>query len=120
MIHNKKLNSIVMELFIRSRKVNISIVFITQSYFKVPKYVRLNTSHFFYYNDNREDDVKAEEYVKAENGAENAYIGDEYKDTIGRIFKYGLTDGGLHLSYFDNRQFDLTDMVEKISGKIKH
>ena len=47
MIHNKKLNSIVCELFIRSRKLNISLVFITQSYFKVPKDVRLNTSHFF-------------------------------------------------------------------------
>ena len=46
MIHNKKLNSIVAELFIRGRKLNISIVFITQSYFKVPKDVRLNTSHF--------------------------------------------------------------------------
>ena len=47
MINNKKLNSIVTELFIRSRKLNISLVFITQSYFKVPKDVRLNTSHFF-------------------------------------------------------------------------
>ena len=47
MIHNKKLNSIVTELFIRGRKINISLVFITQSYFKVPKDVRLNTSHFF-------------------------------------------------------------------------
>ena len=46
-IHNKKLNSIVTELFIRGRKLNISLVFITQSYFKVPKDVRLNTSHFF-------------------------------------------------------------------------
>ena len=46
MIHNKKLNSIVTELFIRGRKLNISLVFITQSYFKVPN-VRLNTSHFF-------------------------------------------------------------------------
>ena len=35
------------ELFIRGRKLNISLVFITQSYFKVPKDVRLNTSHFF-------------------------------------------------------------------------
>ena len=35
MIHNKKLNSIVTELFIRGRKLNISLVFITQSYFKV-------------------------------------------------------------------------------------
>ena len=47
MIHNKKLNSIVTELFIRGRKLNISLVFITQSYFKVPKNVRMNTSHFF-------------------------------------------------------------------------
>ena len=47
MIHNKKLNSIVTELFIRGRKLNIYLVFITQSYFKVPKNVRLNTSHHF-------------------------------------------------------------------------
>ena len=47
MINNKKLNSIVTELFIRGRKLNISLAFITQSYFKVPKDVRLNTSHFF-------------------------------------------------------------------------
>ena len=46
MINNKKLNSIVTELFIRGRKCNISLVFITQSHFKVPKNVRLNTTHF--------------------------------------------------------------------------
>ena len=47
-IKNKKLNSIVTELFIRGRKINISLVFITQSYFQVPKDVRLNTTYFFY------------------------------------------------------------------------
>ena len=47
MIHNKKLNSIVTQLFIRDRKLSISLVFITQSYFKVSKDLRLNTSHFF-------------------------------------------------------------------------
>ena len=47
MINNKKLNSIVTELFIRGRKLNISLAFITQSYFKVPKDVRLNSTHFF-------------------------------------------------------------------------
>ena len=47
MINTKKLNSIVTELFIRSRKLNISLVFITQSYFKVRKDVRLNTTRFF-------------------------------------------------------------------------
>ena len=47
MINNKKLNSIVTELFIRGRKLSISLVFITQSYFKVPKDVSLNSTHFF-------------------------------------------------------------------------
>ena len=47
MIHNKKLDSIVTKLFIRGRKLNIPLVFITRSYFKVPKDVRLNTAHFF-------------------------------------------------------------------------
>ena len=47
MLNNKKLNSILTELFIRGRNLNISIVFITQSYFKVSKDVRLNSTHFF-------------------------------------------------------------------------
>ena len=47
MINNKKLNPIVTELFLRGRKLNISTVFITQSYFKVLKDVRLNSMHFF-------------------------------------------------------------------------
>ena len=47
MINSKKLNSVVTKLFIRGRKLNISLVFITQSYLKVPKDVRLNSTHFF-------------------------------------------------------------------------
>ena len=47
MINNKKLNSIVTKLFIKGRKLNISLVFIRQSYFKVPKDVRLNTTRYF-------------------------------------------------------------------------
>ena len=47
MISNKKLNLVVTALFIRGRKLGISIVFITQSYFKVPKDVRLNSTYFF-------------------------------------------------------------------------
>ena len=46
-INNNKLCSIVTELFIRSRKLNIFLVFITKSYFKVARDVRLNTTHFF-------------------------------------------------------------------------
>ena len=43
---NKKFQSIIKELFIRCRKINISLVFITQSYFSVPKDVRLNSTHY--------------------------------------------------------------------------
>ena len=74
MIHNKKLNSIVTELFIRGRKLNISLVFITQSYFKVPKDVRLNTTHFFIANipnkrelqqiaTNRSSDISPKDFI---------------------------------------------------------
>ena len=43
---NKRFQSIIKELFIRCRKLNISLVFITQSYFSVPKDVRLNSTHY--------------------------------------------------------------------------
>ena len=50
MINNSKLNPIVTELFIRGRKLNISIVFITQSYFKLPKDVRFKYTFFQHEN----------------------------------------------------------------------
>ena len=50
MINSKRLNSIITELFIKGRKLNISLAFMTQSYVKVPKDVRLNSTHFFIMN----------------------------------------------------------------------
>ena len=47
MLSNKKLNPIVTKLFIRGRKLNISLLFITQSYFAIPKNIRLNSMHYF-------------------------------------------------------------------------
>ena len=47
MLRSKKLNPIVTELFIRGRKLNISLVFITQSYVAVSKNIRLNSTHYF-------------------------------------------------------------------------
>ena len=44
---NKKFQAIINELFIRCRKLNISLIFTTQSYFAVPKDARLNTTHHF-------------------------------------------------------------------------
>ena len=43
---NKKFQSIIKELFVRCRKLNVSLVFITQSYFSFPKDVRLNSTHY--------------------------------------------------------------------------
>ena len=70
MINNKRLDLIVTELFIRRRKSNISLVFITQSYFKVPKDVRLNTTHSFIaeilnrreISRNHSSDIKTEDF----------------------------------------------------------
>ena len=47
MLNNKKLNPIVTELFIRDEKLKISLVFSTQSYFVVPKDIRLKSTHYF-------------------------------------------------------------------------
>ena len=43
---NKKFQTIIKEFFIRCRKLNISLVFITRSYFSIPKDVRLNSTHY--------------------------------------------------------------------------
>ena len=48
MVSNKKLNPLVTELCIRGRKLNISIAFITQSYFFVPKNIKLNSTKFYF------------------------------------------------------------------------
>ena len=47
MLSNKKVNPIVTALFIKGRKLNISLVFIMQSYFTVPKNIRLNSTQYF-------------------------------------------------------------------------
>ena len=46
-LSNKKLNPVVAKLFIRGRKLNISIVFFLQQNFPVPKNLRLNSTHYF-------------------------------------------------------------------------
>ena len=44
---NRKLSPMVTDLFLRGRKVNISFLSVSQSYFKVPKIIRLNATHYF-------------------------------------------------------------------------
>ena len=55
---NKKFQAIIKELFIRCRKQNISLVFITQSYFSVPKDVRLNSTHYLIMKTNNERELQ--------------------------------------------------------------
>ena len=55
---NKKFQAIIKELFIRCRKLNISLVFITQSYFSVPKDVRLNSTHYLIMKINNRKELK--------------------------------------------------------------
>ena len=47
MFSNKKLNPVVTELFSKGKKLNISLTFITQSYFAVPKDIKINSTHYF-------------------------------------------------------------------------
>ena len=46
-LSNKKFNPVVAELFITGKKLNISVVFSTQSYFGVPNNIRLNSTYYF-------------------------------------------------------------------------
>ena len=55
---NKKCQSIIKELFIRCRKLNISLVFITQSYFFVPKEVKLNLTHYLIMKTNNKRELQ--------------------------------------------------------------
>ena len=75
-ICNKKGQQILKELFIRCRKLNISLCFLTQSYFSVPKDVRLNCTHYiiFKLNNKRElqkiainhsSDIDYKDFVKS-------------------------------------------------------
>ena len=55
---NKEFKAIIRELFIRCRKLNISLAFITQSYFSVPKDVRLNSTHYLIMKTNNERELQ--------------------------------------------------------------
>ena len=68
----KKLQAITKELFIRCRKLNISLVFITQSYFSVPKDVRLNSTHYLI--------MKIKNKRELHNIAINCFADIDYKD----------------------------------------
>ena len=71
---NKKFQAIIKELFITCRKLNISLVFITQSYFSVPKDVRLNSTHYLI--------IKINNKKELQNIATNHSADIDYQDFI--------------------------------------
>ena len=75
---NKKFEAIIKELFIRCRKLNISLFFITQSYFFVPKDVRLNSTHYLIMKINNKRELQ--------NIARNHSADIDYKDFV-EIFR---------------------------------
>ena len=75
---NKKFQAIIKELFIRCRKLNISLVFVTQSYFSVPKDVRLNSTHYLIMKINNKRELQ--------NIAINHSANIDYKDFV-RIYR---------------------------------
>ena len=81
------------------------------------------SSRFWVKNVINNNDVRAEDGAKAENSETKDhvgyfYIGDEYKNLIWNFFKYGLINGELHLTNFDNWQVILTKIVGKyLAGK---
>ena len=76
---DKKFKSIIKELFIRCRKLNISIVFITQSYFRPPRDARLNSTHYLL--------MKIQSKKELENIAEDNSGDIDFKDFL-KIYKY--------------------------------
>ena len=70
----KKFQAMIKELFIRSRKLNISLVFITQSYLSVPEDVRLNTIHYLIMKINNKRELQ--------NIARNHSTDIDYKDFV--------------------------------------
>ena len=75
---NIKFQAIIKELFIKCRKLNISLVFITQSYFSVPKDMRLNSTHYFI--------LKINNRKEWQNIATNHYADIDYNDFV-RIYR---------------------------------
>ena len=76
---NKKFQAVVKELFIKCRKLNISLVFIKQSYFSVPKDVRLNSNHYFI--------MKINNRKELQNIAINHSVNIDYKDFLKNVQK---------------------------------
>ena len=95
-ISNKKHNRIVTEIFIRERKVNISTVFISKSYFTVPKDVRLISTHFFIIKIPNKLDLQQIAFDHSSDIAFNDFM-NIYKNCIAKLHAFLLNNSTLQI-----------------------
>ena len=95
-ISNKKHNRIVTEIFIRERKVNISTVFISKSYFTVPKDVRLISTHFFIIKIPNKLDLQQIAFDHSSDIAFNDFM-NIYKNYIAKLHAFLLNNSTLQI-----------------------
>ena len=88
---NKKFQTIIKKLIIRCRKLNISVVFITQSYFSVSKNVRLNSTHYL--------------IMKINNSRELLNVGDNHSTNIDYQDFRKMYRKCTREPFFDNRYY---------------
>ena len=88
---NKKAQQVLKELFIRCRKLNISLCFLTQSYFSVPKDVRLNCTHYIIFKLNNKRELQN---IAINNSADVDYKDflKIYRDCIKKSFNFLTID----------------------------
>ena len=94
MLRNKKLNPIVTELFISGRKLNISLVFITQSYFAVPNNIRRNSTHYFIMKILNKRELKE---IASQNSSDNDFqdFMNHYKKCSAKPYSFLVIDATL-------------------------
>ena len=63
MLSNKKVNPIVTDLFVRGRKLKIYFVFMTESYFALPKNIILNSTHYSIMNISNKQDRRSRNHI---------------------------------------------------------
>ena len=94
MLSNKKLNPVVTELFIRDRKLKISLIFITQSYFCVPKDIRLNSIHCFIMKTPKKQDLQQTAFNHSSNIDFKEFV-NLYKKCTAKPYSFLVVDATL-------------------------
>ena len=121
---NKRFQAIIKELFIRCRKLNISLVFIMQSYISVPKDVRLNSTHYLIMKINKKRELQN---ITISHSADIDYQDfiNIYRECTKETFDFLTIDTTLPASNplrFRKNLFEsltLTDELKNLDNKIK-